>query len=512
MKAFGIFEGGGAKGFAHIGALKAAEIRRVKFVGVAGASAGAIVASLVAAEYKSDDLFNPKASIGLRGILDKNFLDFLSADGWNSLQTVKTEVEALTGNGLQKSRIRRFGDRFRPTKIALTWKDINLFCIRNRVTLSNVWAHRGLFSTEDFVIWLDNHLAQRVKRNSKVNRVVFEDMPIPLAVITTDLTSQSIKVFSKTKTPKISVADAVAASISIPFIFKPFILEESELVDGGLLSNFPAWVFDDERQQMDEYIPTFGFKLHNAIAAESVLKTKTTFDFLADLFSTALSGDGVLEIRAIENMNLIPVKVRANTLDFDIPFERKEDLYVYGKDSATDFFRDFIGPSNPEDIFDVLSIARSHVVQAMQKNAVLRSNVTMPVGQKKDKLRILYAFNMNKDSDDRMEFGLDVGAVGQCWQSHLAVVADLGEKSAVHSLWKLSKYQLALIRPTLKSVLSVPIFDLRKFDNSKPAVENPMLGVLSVDSDEDLLAEFAKENVQQALADAAKLIASRLQQ
>ena len=45
---FAIFEGGGAKGLAHIGALKALEGRKVDLLGVAGTSAGAIVAALVA--------------------------------------------------------------------------------------------------------------------------------------------------------------------------------------------------------------------------------------------------------------------------------------------------------------------------------------------------------------------------------------------------------------------------------------------------------------------------------
>ena len=48
MDAFGIFEGGGVKGLAHIGALAAAQQRGVNFTGVAGTSAGAIVAALIA--------------------------------------------------------------------------------------------------------------------------------------------------------------------------------------------------------------------------------------------------------------------------------------------------------------------------------------------------------------------------------------------------------------------------------------------------------------------------------
>ena len=512
MKAFGIFEGGGAKGFAHIGALKAAELRRVKFIGVAGASAGSIVAALVAAGYQADDLFNPREDQGSRGIMDKNFVEFLSSDGWQNLQTIKAEAEALIADEPPKTIIGRVAGKFLPTQFLGKWKDVHVLALRHRAILADFWQQRGFFTTELFVKWLDDELAKQVKRNTNLNRVIFEDMPTPLVVISTDLTSQSIKVFSKEKTPRVSVADAVAASISIPFIFKPFNLDGVELVDGGLLSNFPAWVFDDERQAQDDFVPTFGFKLHKAVIEDNGKKERTTIDFVSDVFSTALSGDGVLEIRAIEDMNLIPVKVRANTLDFEIPFEKKEDIYVYGKDSASDFFRDFIGPSNPEDVVEVLAVTKAHILGAMKRNVLLRSNVAMPVGQKKDKLRILYHFNMNKDTDDRMDFGLDAGAVGRCWQTHLPVVVDLrAAKGVFDSEWKLTKYQQALIRPTLKCLLSVPIFDANKFDITKPAVENPLLGVLTVDSDEDLIAEFGQTAVQQAAADGAKIIARELQ-
>jgi len=48
---YGIFEGGGARGLAHVGALKACEERNIKFAGVAGTSAGSIIAGLIAVGY-----------------------------------------------------------------------------------------------------------------------------------------------------------------------------------------------------------------------------------------------------------------------------------------------------------------------------------------------------------------------------------------------------------------------------------------------------------------------------
>src|SRR5262245_45630481 len=50
----GVFEGGGAKGAAFVGALDAMEKHTLWFQRVAGTSAGSIVAALVAAGYRVD--------------------------------------------------------------------------------------------------------------------------------------------------------------------------------------------------------------------------------------------------------------------------------------------------------------------------------------------------------------------------------------------------------------------------------------------------------------------------
>ena len=55
---FGLaLSGGGAKGAAHIGVLKAFEEEKVKIDYIGGTSSGSIVATLYAAGYKSDDIY-----------------------------------------------------------------------------------------------------------------------------------------------------------------------------------------------------------------------------------------------------------------------------------------------------------------------------------------------------------------------------------------------------------------------------------------------------------------------
>src|SRR5262245_55620561 len=123
MDAFGIFEGGGAKGLAHIGALKSAEERKIRFVGVAGSSAGAIVASMVAAGYTASELFDPdNANSG--AILNADLTTLLNPKIWRSVKPIK---DLLKSEGLDffASKQKLFWRVADPRKYPLNW---HIFC------------------------------------------------------------------------------------------------------------------------------------------------------------------------------------------------------------------------------------------------------------------------------------------------------------------------------------------------------------------------------------------------
>jgi predicted acylesterase/phospholipase RssA len=90
MEGFGIFEGGGVRGLAHIGALKATEEWKVNFIGVAGTSAGAIAAALVAVGYRADELYKYHTS---EGIFNDYFEQIFDQTEWNRFQTLKQDFE-----------------------------------------------------------------------------------------------------------------------------------------------------------------------------------------------------------------------------------------------------------------------------------------------------------------------------------------------------------------------------------------------------------------------------------
>ncbi len=191
----GVFEGGGAKGVAYVGALRAAEEAGVHFRAVAGSSAGAITAALVACGYDS---------VG---------------------------IERVMRDGL-----RSFGGR-----------------VRAALSLHR----RSLLSSERLRRWLSRVITEELDRRGGPNRGrdrTFTDLlattGTSLYVVTTDLATGQPLVFSPTLTPDASIADAVVASSAIPVAFPAMRVrigdEVHRLADGGVWANYPSFVFLDD--------------------------------------------------------------------------------------------------------------------------------------------------------------------------------------------------------------------------------------------------------------------------
>lgn len=148
-----------------------------------------------------------------------------------------------------------------------------------------------------------------------------------------------------------SVADAVRASMAIPFLFQPVTLRTATgqactLVDGGVLSNFPIDTFDRPDGKEPRW-PTFGVTVVPYLPAPSVeqlfpglgLLRLGRPTLLERLLTTMLVGHDQA------HLSLPWVKVRAvqvdstdvGVLDFDITRNQAEVLYDRGYAATTEF-------------------------------------------------------------------------------------------------------------------------------------------------------------------------------
>jgi NTE family protein len=148
-----------------------------------------------------------------------------------------------------------------------------------------------------------------------------------------------------------SVADAVRASMSIPFFFRPVSLTSaagrtSTLVDGGLLSNFPVDSLDRTDNQKPRW-PSFGVTVlpnlpdgnDSVIPALAALRHLGPPHLLEDVITTVLVGRD----QAYLNQPWVSARaIRVDStdvgfLDFDIDDDQVEALYQRGYSAAERF-------------------------------------------------------------------------------------------------------------------------------------------------------------------------------
>ncbi len=194
-----VFEGGGVKGIAYGGALPELERMDIlpKIRRVAGTSAGAITAVLLAVGYTADEVAKIIAETDFRQFAD---------DDWGVIRDIRRFVKRYgwhKGKAFEKW-IRRLISQ-RTGKPDLTFKE----------------------------------LAKLARRRRTGCRYLY--------VAGTNLSNQVTEIYSHEKTPEMDVAAAVRISMSIPLYFQAVRRGDDVLVDGGLAYNYPINVFDKKK-------------------------------------------------------------------------------------------------------------------------------------------------------------------------------------------------------------------------------------------------------------------------
>jgi NTE family protein len=289
MQINGVFEGGGVKGIALVGAIAASEQAGLTFHQIAGTSAGAIVAALLAAGYNADEL---KQILG---------------------STAFTQ--------------------FIPT----TW----VHRLRPIGPLLRLLIKQGLHSPEPLEKWLDGWLRAK-------GVVTFADLPVAkLRIIASDISQGRLLVLPDDlgryglDANRFSVARAVSMSARIPYFFDPARLQNSMVVDGALLSNFPIWIFDSEQVTVRDYIPTIGFQLYDRASARQHVIRGPLSMFKA-MFSTMMTAHDRLAIEEEQRFRSIVIPtLGVGTTQFDVSKTQRMKLYESGYVAGSAFFRDW---------------------------------------------------------------------------------------------------------------------------------------------------------------------------
>ena len=323
-----IFEGGGVKGIAYVGAMEALEQKGIlpEIRRVGGTSAGAINAVLLASGYDTADQ---------RRILSEMDFNRFMDDCFGLVRDTKRLVED-------------FG-----------------------------W-HKGDF----FRDWIGALIAEKIGSP----HASFADYRLKgrpdLYLIGTNLSTGFAEVFSAEHTPTMQVLDAVRISMSLPLFFTAVRNPRGDVyVDGGLLNNYPVKLFDrreyledgraarttdyyseenevflqGDHSRRSPYVynkETLGFRLdsrqqiaafrHGDVAATR--KIGTFFDYTKALLSTALNVQDAMHLHSDDWHRTVYIDtLGVGTTDFDLTDQDKDALVASGRDHTLAYFHWFDG-------------------------------------------------------------------------------------------------------------------------------------------------------------------------
>lgn len=358
-RAFCIFEGGGAKGLAHLGVLRsiraAEHAKKLTVLGYAGTSAGAIIAALAAAGYQPREIYDP--STGESPLLKRVAGITRPADvlGWGRY-TARIMRSRLASSVIifLVFVVVSLGVSF-PLAKALSPIIEGNFASLLLVTFSNICAtaimflifrrYKGFSSLDTLEVSINAALCEALK-DSRVARSSSEPVTFgelydccgaPLKIVAANISNSEQRVFSALTTPDVSVAKAVAASASIPVLFRPIRIrdhkdseQENEYCDGGLVSNLPAWTFGEEAIYGPRTI-TITSELSDPISEK--------FGFLAGLLRTAVFGAHGLNTRGLKNHAKITSDAPVDVLDFEMGRATASYLFTSGRRAAFRYYR-----------------------------------------------------------------------------------------------------------------------------------------------------------------------------
>ena len=330
-RADGVFEGGGVKGIAFAGALAAAERDAgvTEWVNLAGTSAGSIVAALLAAGYNAS---------GLQTILSKavysRFADCGPGGMW--VGGVFNAIARLRGMAPGSYFKDWMSEQLAASPLA---KELG----KTTLTFADV-KRRDLPPIKD----LPGITQEKYERATYRLHVIGSDVTTGRMIILPDdlpaYTDANGKPFDKDSFP---IIDAVRMSMSYPFLFTPVVLHRQGkpvyVVDGGLLSNFPIWLFDSPNPKR----PTWGFRLHPGESVEEGLPYRKVprplweIPLLKAMFSAATEAWDREQMEQVVSARTVSIPTHEiSTTDFGLTASDANNLYQWGLDAAHGFFTD----------------------------------------------------------------------------------------------------------------------------------------------------------------------------
>jgi NTE family protein len=200
-----VLSGGGARGIAHIGVIQALEDNNIPIDYITGTSIGAVVGALYSMGYSPKEM----------------------------LEIFKSEEFAYWQAGkVQENYVYSFREKD-PTP--------DIFTLRFNIQDSLVITSRYLPISFIDPVQMNLVFLSLFSQATAACNDDFDKLFVPFRCVASDVYKKEAVVFRSG-----DLGDAVRASMSIPFVFKPIMIDDRLLFDGGIYDNFPVGVLQKD--------------------------------------------------------------------------------------------------------------------------------------------------------------------------------------------------------------------------------------------------------------------------
>jgi NTE family protein len=279
-----VFEGGGVKGVAFVGAVRYLENNNLmsNVKKIIGSSAGAIIAAGLSVGYNADELDDI--------LMNVNFSKFCD----DSVGLIRD-------------------------------------CIR-------LFKEYGLYKGDKYLEWLGSIIKDKTGSSETTFYQIYKLYNIDLVITGTNINTRQVTYFNYKDYPDMPIKLAVRISCSIPIIFRCIEFNNDIYVDGGVLDNYPIWYFPD-------YTKTLGFKLvepgdkRDDIIYHNRLEVKNVIDYTKCIIDALLSQNERLHIKNDYWKRTVTINsFNISATNFNITMDQKRQLIDEGFKSTERFF------------------------------------------------------------------------------------------------------------------------------------------------------------------------------
>ena len=564
--AFAIFEGGGARGLAHVGALRALEEEGHALVGVAGTSAGAIIAALVAVGYRPDEIFTDGENNILTTLGHASPIAILGHKQWAKFRRLRKRA-ALTVFPLGcpflllavYSAAWLFYDFWaglngQAASFMLVFRILAVCTLAGLVVaivfgwwFGSVLRSGGLFDSAALRNLINDALRHKLAEHYASIDKPLEELPdvvcfkhidpavirkcVPLKIVVTNVQKGQLELFDN-RDHSTPVAGVVAASAALPLAFRPARLtgdarfSETVFTDGGLVSNLPSWAFREEKKAREREethhgatsrIPIYAFALRSFDEPEDPKTKKAdrytgmrgSLRYALDVLNAGVFGSQSIVADFIPDLRPVELRTRLKTVDFDCSGAAAKEAVEQGYEDARGYLR------HERLVHEITKLALEEIQSAMMGAIAPR-----PEGAAGPRLRVFLIDPIYGRSQDDVR-GFRIVAGCNCntdaddrleLDLYRSIVAEAfhSKKPTFGRIGNrtaaelfMTKYERALLPPDLESVIAIPVF-------ADPEVGGIPQRILAIDSNDDLLQDFDNAQLGAILAERAAAMSRKM--